>query len=95
MRATKLSQSIWRAHHAHAGVMSRQDYSAVCEASISLTEAQCPFPVAKAYDHMSGDISDRVVTSRRNLILLCWRTLPQLSGSRTCSISNSPSRTRS
>ena len=42
-------------------VQSRQDYSARCTAGTS-TEATCPFPIAKAWDHQDKDISDQVVT---------------------------------
>jgi len=43
-------------------VKSRQDYVQRCAAKASTTYANCPFPIAKAYDSKEGDISDRIQT---------------------------------
>jgi hypothetical protein len=73
----KLDQSIYRAHDLGTAqpdgskVLSRQDWTERCPAGAATTTTQCPFPIAKAFDHQDKAVQ---VTTRVFLVDVNGRT---------------------
>lgn len=72
-RLRKLDRSISRTHDGESdftasaqpngeAVTSRQDYTQRCNAGQTVSYADCPFPIPKAYDSHDKDISSRIQT---------------------------------
>merc|ERR1719409_2494234 len=60
-----LAQNLGTKQPDDTAVLSRQDWTERCPAGASTTTAQCPFPVAKAFDHQDQAVQ---VTTRVFLV---------------------------